>query len=219
NTEKDAVHYVARLGVVSARMDESIAEARKLVAKNMIPPRFIVRATIAQMQQFIATPPAKNPFVTAFDQRLAASKAVSDARREELRAQAEKIVAAQVYPAWKRGIALLQPLVGTATDDAGLWRFKGGDEAYAYALRRYTTTNLTADQIHEIGLRQVAALEKQIDEVFRQIGKTQGTVKERVAQLKKEQAYPLTEDGRSQIMADANALLRDAEKRAALQFN
>jgi len=219
NTEKDAVHYVARLGQVSARMDEAIAEARGLVAKNMIPPRFIIRATIAQMQQFIGTPPAKNPFVTVFDQRVAASKAVADARREELRAQAEKIVAAQIYPAWKRGIALLQPLVGKATDDAGLWRFKGGAEAYAYTLRRFTTTNLTADQIHEIGLTQVASLEKQMEDVLQKLGRTQGTLKARIEALKKEQAYPLTEDGRAAIMADADSMIRDAEKRAAAQFD
>ncbi len=221
NTEKDAVHYVARLGQVATRMDEAIAEGRALAAKNMIPPRFIIRATITQMEQFIATPPARNAFVTAFDDRLAASKAVSDARREELRAQVEKIVAAEIYPAWQRGLALLQPLVGRATDDAGLWRFKGGAEAYAYTLRRYTTTTLTADQIHEIGLKRVAELEKQMDDVFRQIGRTQGTITERISQLKKDkdQVYPLTEDGRAKIMADADAILRDAEKRAALQFD
>jgi uncharacterized protein (DUF885 family)/quercetin dioxygenase-like cupin family protein len=219
NTEKDAVHYITRLGLLSTRMDEAIADARAHVAKNMIPPRFIIRATIVQMQQFIGTPPAKNPFVATFDQRLAASKVVADARREELRAQAEKIVASQVYPAWKRGIALLQPLVSKATDDAGLWRFKGGAEAYAFALRRYTTTTLTADQIHEIGLMRVAELEAKMDDVFRQMGRTQGSVKERMAQLRKEQAYPLTDEGRAQIIADANATLRDAEKRAAAQFD
>src|SRR5207245_9613579 len=123
------VHDVARLGQVSTRMDEATAEAKSLVAKKRIPPRFIIRATITQMQQFIATPPAKNPFVTAFDQRVAASKAVDDAKREELRAQVEKNVAAQVYPAWKRGIALLQPLVGKVNDEGGGRRFKGGDGA------------------------------------------------------------------------------------------
>jgi len=219
NTEKDAVHYITRLGQVSTRMDEAIAEARGLVARNMIPPRFIVRATVAQMQQFIATPPAKNPFVTAFDQRVAAAKVVSEARREELRAQAEKIVAAQVYPSWKRGIALLQPLVSKATDEAGLWRFKGGADAYAYTLRRYTTTRLTAEEIHEIGLQQVAALEKQMDDVFRRIGRTDGSIKERIEALKKSEAYPLTEEGRTAIMADADRILRDAETRAALQFD
>ncbi|PWT82704.1 MAG: DUF885 domain-containing protein [Blastocatellia bacterium] len=219
NTEKDAEHYIARLYLVSARMYEAIAEAKKLAAKNMIPPRFIIRATITQMQQFIGTPAAKNPLVTTFDQRVAASKAVPDATREAMRGRAEKIVREQLYPSWKQGIALLQSLVGKATDDAGLWRFKGGDAAYAFALRRFTTTSLTADQIHEIGLKRVAELEKQMDEIFRQIGKTQGSVKDRIAQLKKEEAYPLTEDGRTQIMADANAMIRDAEKRAALMFD
>jgi uncharacterized protein (DUF885 family) len=94
NTEKDAVHYVARLGQVSARMDEAIAEARARVAKNMIPPRFIIRSTITQMRQFIATPASGNPFVASFAQRMALVKAIPDARREELRAQAEMIVAA-----------------------------------------------------------------------------------------------------------------------------
>jgi len=219
NSEKDAVHYITRLGLVSTRMDEAIEDARAHAAKNMVPPDFIIRATIAQMRQFINTQPAKNPFVATFDQRLAASKAVPDARREELRAQAEQVVAAQVYPAWKRAIAVLQPLVSKTTGDAGLWRFKGGSDAYAFALRRYTTTNLSADQIHEIGLKRVAELEKQMDDVFRQVGRTQGSINQRIEQLKKEQAYPLTEEGRTQLINDANAIVRDAEKRATAQFD
>ena len=51
------------------------------------------------------------------------AKGIPEARREELRAQAERIVAAQVYPAWKKGIALLQPLIGRANDDA-MYRFR-----------------------------------------------------------------------------------------------
>jgi uncharacterized protein (DUF885 family)/quercetin dioxygenase-like cupin family protein len=218
-TEKDAVHYIARLGQVSARMDDAIAEARGLIAKNLFPPRFILRATLVQMRQFIATPPAKNPFVTAFADRMAAAKTAPDARREELRAQAEKIVSAQIYPAWKRAIALLEPVEGRAKDDAGLWRFKGGDDAYAFALRRFTTTNLTADEIHQIGLKRVAAIEQEMDGILRRLGRTEGTLAERVKAIEKSQSYPLTEDGRKQIMADTEQILRDAEKRAALQFD
>jgi uncharacterized protein (DUF885 family)/mannose-6-phosphate isomerase-like protein (cupin superfamily) len=218
-TEKDAVHYVARLGQVGMRMDEAIAEARALIAKKMFPPRFIVRATITQMRGFIATPPAKNPFVTAFADRMAAAKSIPDARREELRAQAERIVATQVFPAWRRGLAILEPLVGRATDDAGLWRFKGGDEAYAYSLRRFTTTNLTAEEIHQIGLKRVAAIEQQMEGILKRLGRTEGPLKDRIKAIEKSQSYPLTEDGRKQIMADTEQILRDAEKRAALQFD
>ena len=194
--EKDAANYVAALGQVGARMEEATAEARRLVGKNMIPPRFIIQATLKQMREFIAPPPAQNPFVAIFAQKMSGIKSIPDARREELRAEAEKIVSAEVYPAWKKAIALLEPLLSKATDDAGLWRFKGGAEAYAFNLRRYTTTNLTPEQIHQIGLRRVDEIEKQMDQILRGMGRTQGSVKERIAQLSRDLNYPNTEDGR-----------------------
>jgi uncharacterized protein (DUF885 family) len=217
NTEKDALNYVKRLGQVGTRMDEAIAEASRLAGKGMVPPRFIIRATITQMQQFISTPAAGNPLVTSFTERM--SPTVPVATRDALRADVERVTAEQVYPAWRRAIALLEALVAKATDEAGLSRFKGGDEAYRFALRRFTTTDLTADQIHEIGLREVARIEGEMDAILRTLGRTTGTVNERIAQLSKDQAYPLTEDGRAQIMADVNRILRDAQQRSMTLFD
>jgi uncharacterized protein (DUF885 family) len=171
NTEKDAENYVARLGQVAARMAEATAEAQERVAKEIVPPRFIVRTTIAQMQQFIGVPAAQNPFVTAFADRISAAT-IPEAKRAELRSRAERITASEIYPAWQKAIAMLEPLVAVTTDDAGLWRLRNGDAAYAYALRRYTTTNLTAEQIHQIGLREVARIEKEMDAILRRLGRT-----------------------------------------------
>jgi uncharacterized protein (DUF885 family) len=216
NDAKDAANYLRRLAQVGTRMDEAVAEARRLADKGMIPPHFIIRATVTQMQQFIATPPAQNPLVTAFTSRI--GLAVPAAARESLRADAEKITAGQVYPAWRRAIALLEPLAAKATDEAGLSRFRDGDEAYAYALRRFTTTDLDADEIHQIGLREVARIESEMDAILRKLGRTTGTVSERIAQLQKEQAYPLTEVGRTQIMTDIAGIIRDAQQRSAALF-
>jgi uncharacterized protein (DUF885 family) len=218
-TEKDATNYLARLAQVGARMNEAIAEARRIAARGTIPPRFILNATIAQMQQFIASPPAKNPLVTSLEERLRAGNVVPEARLAAMRAQAEEIVAAQVYPAWRTAIALLQEQVPIATDEAGISRLKGGADAYAYHLARFTTTNLTADQIHQIGLREVANIEKEMDAILRKLGRTQGTIKERIEQLEKDLAYPLTDTGRKAIMADIDAMIRDADKRSALLFD
>jgi uncharacterized protein (DUF885 family) len=218
-SEKDASSYLAVLAQVSTRMEEAIADAQRIAAKNMFPPRFIIDATLTQLKQFIAPPPAQNPFVTTFDQKMTAVKAISNARREEMRAKAERIVTAQVYPAWRKAIALLEPLRDRATDDAGILRFKGGAEDYAYALRRYTTTNLTAEQIHQIGLQQVDRIETQMDAIFRRLGRTQGTLKERIAKLSQDLAYPRTEDGRKLIMADVEQILRDAQKRSESLFD
>jgi uncharacterized protein (DUF885 family) len=218
-TESDGDNYIARLGLVGARMNDAIDEARRIAAKGLIPPRFILRATISQMQQFTSTPPAQNPFVTAFASRIEASKEISSAKREALRGQAETIVASQIYPAWQKGVALLESLAPRGTDDAGLWRFDRGPEAYAYNLRRYTTTNLTADEIHAIGLGQVERIEKEMDAVLRQLGRTEGSVKDRIEKLKQDRSYPNTEDGRARIMADVEGILRDAEKRAVSLFD
>jgi uncharacterized protein (DUF885 family) len=217
--EKDAANYVARLGQVRARMEEAVSEARRLAAKGMIPPRFILRATIAQMQQFVATPAAENPFVTVLAERMAAVKSIPNDTQNASRSDAERLVAAEVYPAWRAAIALLESLVARSTDDAGLWRLQGGSQAYAYSLQRFTTTSLSADQIHEIGLREVDRLEKQMDAVLRRIGRSQGPLANRIARLSADLEYPGTGQARRAIMADIERFLRDAESRAASLFD
>ena len=116
--------------------------------------------------------------------------------RAALVAEAERIVRESVYPEWNKAIAYLETLVPRSADRAGLWRLEGGAAAYAHFLKAFTTTNLTPDQIHEIGLQKVDELERNMDAILRKLGRSNGTVKERVAQLKKDLSYPTTEDGR-----------------------
>lgn len=220
-TERNAENYLAVLGQVAARMDESISEARRLAAKNVIPPGFILTATIRQMQNFSDPSPAQNPFVTVFDQKMSAIQGLSDARRAELRGQAEKIVGSQIYPAWKRAIALLESQKPRATDDAGLWRLKGGADAYTYFLRRFTTTNLTPQQIHEIGSRRVTEIKAQMDDLLKKMGRSDGSVDDRIEKLKSEMQYPdpASDASRDQIMRDIDGILRDAERRSMALFD
>ncbi|HLG95459.1 MAG TPA: DUF885 domain-containing protein [Bryobacteraceae bacterium] len=217
--EKDAGNYLAALGQVGTRMDEATAEAHRLAAKNVIPPKFILQATIKQMSSFIDQPAAQNPFAAIFTQKLDAIKGWNPARRNELSAQAAKLVETEVYPSWKRGIAELQSQLPRSNDDAGLWRLKGGADAYAYFLNRYTTTHLTAAQIHEIGLREVDRIEKEMDTILRRLGRTQGSVKDRVEKLKADLGYPKTEQGRELIMVDVRNILRDAQRRSDSLFD
>src|SRR6185369_4676851 len=161
--------------------------------------------TIKQMQGFADPSPGQSPFVAIFAQKMEAAK-IPEPRREALRSEAEKIVAVEIYPVWKNAIALLQSQLPRSTDDAGLWRLKGGADAYAYFLRRYTTTNLTPEQIHQIGLNEVARIEKEMDTIFRKLGRTEGTINERSEKLKQDLAYPRTEAGRATIMTDADSI-------------
>jgi uncharacterized protein (DUF885 family) len=218
-TAKDVSNYVFRLDHVAPRMVEAVVESRRRAGKDLIPPRFILRLTIDQMRRFVATPPAQNPFVTSLDERAGAVKELTSADRATFVAEAERIVRESVYPEWNKAIAFLESLVPRSADRAGLWRLEGGAEAYRHFLKAFTTTDLTPDQIHEIGLRKVDELERNMDAILRKLGRSNGTVKERVAQLKKDLGYPTTEDGRKQIMADIDAMIREAERRSALQFD
>ena len=220
-SERDADNYLATLRQVSVRMDEATADARRLEAKKIVPPRFILAATLKQMQSFADMAAAQNPFVTTFADRLAAIQSLPAARQQQLRVEAEKIVSSQVYPAWKRAIAVLQTQTDRTTDDAGLWRLQGGPEAYAYFLEYFTTTKLTPNEIHEIGLMQVNRIEMEMDRLFRQIGRTDGSVKGRIERLRIDLQYPnpRSEDSREQIMRDIDGIIRDAERRAALLFD
>ena len=220
-TARDAENYIAVLGQVATRMDEAIAEARRIEGMNIIPPRFILTATITQMENFSQPAPAQHPFVTVFDQKMAAINTLPASKRDQLRITAEKIVQTQIYPAWKRGISLLKSQLPRSTDAAGLWRLKGGSDAYAYFLHRYTTTNLTPEQIHEIGLKRVAEIEAEMDQILRHLGRTDGPVKDRVEKLQADLQYsnPTSEESRAQIMRDIEGILRYAEKRSASLFD
>ncbi|HEY5809929.1 MAG TPA: DUF885 domain-containing protein [Povalibacter sp.] len=220
-TPKDAANYVKRLGQVAQRLDETIAEAKQLAGRNMLPPRFIVERTLTQMRAFRGSTPEQNPLVSSYSQKISAIEALSDEQRAKLHKEAARIVVSDIYPAWDRGIALLDSLLLKTTNDAGLWRLKGGDKAYAFALDRFTTTSLTAGQIHDIGLREVARIEGEMDTILRTLGRSEGPVRDRVKKLQDDLRYPdpASDASRTAIMRDIDGYMADALKRSAALFD
>lgn len=218
-TERDAENYVARLGQVDERMFEATAESERLAASGVLPPRFILDATIAQMELFIRPVPANNPLVTALAKKMEAVEEIEAGRRQELISEAGAIVESEVYPAWQAAIAALESQRQEATDDAGLWRFEGGDALYAQRLQTYTTTDLTAEEIHAIGLREVARIEAEMDVLFRELGYTEGSIADREEKLNLELRYPNSDEGRTRIMEDIQDILADTLERSNSSFD
>ena len=107
-TEADARNYVARLREVDDRMAEASEEAARLAAKGIRPPRFILQSTISQMQQFVGSPAGQNPLVATFVERMNGVQALTPSARQQLRDEATKVVESEVYPAWRKAIALLE---------------------------------------------------------------------------------------------------------------
>jgi len=216
---QDAENYLVRLALVDDRLREAIARVERQEALGVRPPAFILRATIAQLQRFIRKPAEDNPFTTTLRDKTANMDGLSDAERQALVSKAAALVAAEVYPAWREAIHVLEGQLPEATEDAGLWRFPNGADHYAYRLARYTTTDLSAAQIHALGLEEVARIEAEMTELFDQLGVPEGGINERSARLAERLAYPDTAAGRSAIMARIDEILADSEARTAALFD
>ncbi|MBI5423946.1 MAG: DUF885 domain-containing protein [Opitutae bacterium] len=216
--QRDVENYLARLALVAGRIDEGVAQAKDAAARGLLMPDFITKSTLGQFERFLAGTPRENRFVASLDERAANLKDVTAEERAQFVAAAEKITAEQIIPAFRRAQALLQEQLPHTTSDAGLWRLPGGDKAYANALKRFTTTDLTAEQIHQLGLREVARIEKEMDGYFRQLGYNDGSIKERMEKLEHDR-QPTEADPRPMMLAKFESILRDAEQRAKLVFD
>jgi uncharacterized protein (DUF885 family) len=216
---RDIENYLARLELVAGQMDEGVSQARDAAARGFLMPDFITKSVLGQFERFLAGEPEKNVLVASLEERAAKLKDVSAGDRAEFVATAASIVTKSVIPAFQRAQALLQEQLPLTKSDAGLWRLPGGDRAYANALRRFTTTEFTPEQIHEIGLKEVARIEQEMDGLFRELGYTEGSIKERVEKLDFASQPPAEPDPRPALLAQYTEILRDAEKRAALVFD
>lgn len=211
--------FLSRLSQVDQRLDEAIARCREAAAQGLLPPRFILERARTQVQTFLAQGAAGNDIVSGLAQRSARIEGLPAAERQEAIDKATALLQDRVRPAYQRVLALLNELHPRTTADAGLWRLPRGDEAYAQALADYTTTSMGAEQIHALGLREVARIEAQMDRVLQGLGRREGSVEQRMVALRAELQPPAEPDPRPAIIERYAAAVKDAQRRAQELFN
>lgn len=215
---RDIENYLVRLSAVAGKIDTGIVQARGAAANGILMPTFITQASIGQLDRFLDGAPQNNVLVASLVQRMGNLKDLPAAQREQFAAEATAIVRQAIIPVFQRTRALLQEQLPKTTSDAGLWRLPHGDQAYAVALRQMTSTDYTPQQIHEIGLGEVARIEKEMNGLLVSIGYTEGTIKQRMEKLERDQ-QPKDADPRPQLLARYAELLRDSEVRAKDLFD
>jgi uncharacterized protein (DUF885 family) len=217
---RDVENYLARLSLVAPLIDEGIAETKAAAAAGIIAPRFILQRVIEQIDGFVATPPVDNVFVGTLNTRIGElGSSVSPEARTKAVTAAENEVRATVLPAYQRIRDVLVEQLPRANDDAGLWRLPRGQEAYQRALESNTTTSLSADEIHAIGLREVARIEGEMEKIFQQLGYTKGSIQSRTEQLNASLQLPAEPDPRPIYLERVKEVIADAERRSASAFD
>ena len=213
--------YLARLTAYGRQMDQEVQRVHEDQAAGVIPPDFAIDGALRQLRGFAAQPAARTVLVQSLQRRLADVHEVSAADRAALVRQATSIVNDAVLPAYRRQIAALEGIRANAPHDAGIWRLPHGPEMYAAALKQQTTTNLTPDEVHTMGVDTLRDLTSQMDAILRGQGLTTGTVGERIQAVfrRPDQIFPNTDAGRQQCIDYLNSFVQEVRARMPESFN
>ena len=215
-SREDAETYLARLRAFAQVLDQESERVRHDAGLKVVPPDFLIDRTLEQMRQLRSAAPGESILTTSLVTRTAKLGLTGD-----YATQATRIVAQEIYPALDRQAGVLTQLRGQAVHAAGVGRLPEGEALYQVALRFATTTDMTPEEVHQLGVTQAAELNARMDTLLRKEGKTSGTVRERVQALSKDPKYlyPDTDAGRQQILDYCNGLLKALQPHLPQYFN
>ncbi len=213
---EDAEAWLSRMEAFAAELDQENERVGRDVGLGVIPPGFILDTALGQMTKFRATPADQSRLSTAL-----ARKAKAAGLPGDWAARAAALTDQKIYPALDRQIAVLKAARTKATDEAGVWRLPDGAAYYDWLLKVGTSTAKTPDEVHAMGLEQVAAITARIDTLLKAQGLTQGTVGERVTALSHDPrfVFPNDDAGRAQIIDYLNGRIAGVRPLLAKAFN
>ncbi len=201
--EKSVRRYLSRLAEFGRVLRETHTRVVDDRANGVIPPDFVIEKALVGMNKFIDGGAEQNPLVTTLEPKLAELEGVDAATAETFMAEAARLVSSEVIPGYVAMIDLFESMLPEATHDAGIWRIPNGEAIYAANLRSNTTTQYSADQIHETGLAEVDRIEAEMLDILDGQGVTGADFASRIRVLMDDPAhqFPNSDEGRAEMIA------------------
>ncbi|WP_324805782.1 DUF885 domain-containing protein [Sphingomonas sp. LY29] len=205
--EQDAKDYISRINATGRYIDEAVAESVEREKMGVLPPKWVFPQVLEQSRNLISGA----PFTAGRDNDLYADfKAkvgkldIPQERKTALIAEAHDALITSMGPAYRRMIASLTAQSRRAGTDDGIWRFRDGAAQYQALLKYYTTTDLTGDQVHDLGLAQVARIHGEMEAIKNQVG-FKGTLQQFFAHVRdgKQFYYPNTPAGKQRYIDES----------------
>jgi uncharacterized protein (DUF885 family) len=165
---KDYEDYISRLKQLPRLFDQTIVQMRKGMADSLMPPKILLEQVVTQANGIATTPAEQSPFTHPFDKF---PDAVPEADRKRLRDAGLAAVRDSVIPAYVKFTSFVRDeYAPKGRIEPGVWSLPDGPERYAFRVKESTTTNLTPEEIHQIGLAQVKEIEGRMLGVAHQLG-------------------------------------------------
>jgi uncharacterized protein (DUF885 family) len=206
----DARNYVSRLRQFPVKFVQVLEGLRHRESIGVLPQRFVVDKVLEQMRAFIADAPEQHLLYVSLSGKLDdLGGALSADDRQAVLADAQAAIADAVYPAYRELIAYLEHLQGIVHADHGAWSLPDGLAYYDDQIKVHTTTDMSADQVHAIGLAEVERIAAEMDAILRAEGLVDGSIGERMQVINRrpDQLFPDTDEGREQILAEYQRII------------
>jgi uncharacterized protein (DUF885 family) len=165
---KDYEDYIIRLKLLPILFDQTIEQMRKGMAAGLIPPKILLEKVVTQADGIATTPAGQSPFAHPFDKF---PDAVPETDRKRLREAGVAAITDSVLPAYVKFTAFVRDeYAPKGRSEPGAWSLPDGANWYAFRVKESTTTDLSPEEIHELGLEQVKEIEARMLAVVNQLG-------------------------------------------------
>ncbi|MEP1094763.1 MAG: DUF885 domain-containing protein [Cyclobacteriaceae bacterium] len=213
----DAAAYVARLNGVEQLFDQLIDNLKIREEKGIVPPKFVFPRIIEASQNIVKGAPFESGEPSTLQADFYAkvdALELPTSVKGDFKNAADDALKNVVLPAYNKLISFLQSQEAKATDDDGIWKLPEGNDYYNVALARTTTTDLTAEQIHETGLKEVARIHDEMREIMKQV-EFDGDLQAFFKYLKEDEQffYPNTDEGKQAYIDSATVIIDNMKTR------
>jgi len=167
-TVKDYDDYISRLKQIPRLFDQTEIQMRKGMAEGLMPPRILLEKVVEQANGIASKAPDASPFAEPFAKF---PESISAADQKRLREQGLAAISASVLPAYVEFTKFVrEDYAPKGRAEPGLWSLADGPARYAFLVKESTTTDLSPEEIHQIGLAQVKEIEARMLQVVNQLG-------------------------------------------------
>lgn len=213
----DAKAYISRLNGVPKRLTQLQKALEVRAEKGIIAPKFVFGYVISDSQNIIKGAPfdkGEDSALLADFRKKVNALSISEAEKAQLIADADKALVSQVEPAYKTLIAYIKTLEAKADTRDGVWKLPDGEAFYNNALARTTTTHMTADEIHQLGLAEVERIHNEMRAIMKKVN-FNGTLQEFFTFMRDDPQfyYPNTAEGKAAYLVDATKLIDNMRSR------
>lgn len=169
-TLQEAQDYISCLSQVETKFNQLIDGLQHREAEGVILPGFLIDYVIGDLNVIARSPARSTAYFTAFENKIRSLTTLTEGNKQALLTSAEEAIDASVLPAYQALVSYLTHLQTLASNDAGVWKFPNGADYYAYILKHYTSTRMTTDEIHTLGLQALDRIHAEMRAIFDQLG-------------------------------------------------